>query len=695
MAPSDDFRQYLKTGNIKEALVLALSEAVDLKITTWVADTNTDLDAAQAKPGHRMCTRIDTINGAIDNEVGDQFIGNGRYRELRQFHNDQVAQGNQIIQSNLKSLHKLFEVLLTLGYPTSTTGVIEPESPRGETHLLPSIEPVTETRVAIESVESVESQTEHRVDTVTKAVLGTGLAAAAVASASELVAETPPAEVEPTQAAPETPPTISADLESVTTPTPGKLDDSLMNPYTVTEPIIKPGLVDEVVDEVVSDAGLFPEITESNELPETTELEEEEAIANFLQDRWSESESVLVPPPPIEEETDISPDLLPDTAPEVESVLVTPPPIDEETEIIPDFLPDTAPELESILVPPPPVPEETQASPDSFLETEPELLEVPSAELESSLMPSTDSTQALEAETEQDDWDDSMWELLESVPDQELSDQDVSDAEIDQQWQEFVEEQSEPADLKPSDAVDNQNWELLTLEDLESTPLSPEPTTEASNHELEEEWGDLFEEDTQQIDAETNILSLESLELEENEDWDDWMLEQPQESSLELTTPEIDSLDVSEDNEWDTLTKNANPFTAPSNLNGSATDLELDEDWDDFPTDELESYPSLGNSLDLSAPSEDPDTSELTNDLTDDLTDNHKVNQDESQELDPFLEISEITDQSEKASEDLMEDLFDFPVAQQTESEPIKLDDDNWPSLEESLFIKKPRKKED
>ena len=690
MAPSDDFRQYLKTGNIKEALVLALSEAVDLKITTWVADTNADLDAAQAKPGHRMCTRIDTINGAIDNEVGDQFIGNGRYRELRQFHNDQVAQGNQIIQSNLKSLHKLFEVLLTLGYPTSTTGVIEPESPRGETHLLPSIEPVTETRVAIESVESVESvesQTQHPVDTVTKAVLGTGLAAAAVASASELVAEPPPAEVEPTEAAPEIPPTISADLESVTAPTPGNLDDSLINPYTVTEPIIKPGLVDEVVDEVVSDAGLFPETTE---LPEISELEEEEAIANFLEDRWSETESVLVPPPPIEEETEIISDFLPDTAPELESVLVPPPPIDEETEISSDFLPDTAPELESILVPPPPVPEETQASPDTFLQTEPEVLEVPSAELESSLMPSTDSTQALEPETEQDDWDDSMWELLESVPDEQLTDQDVSEAEIDQQWQEFVEEQSEP-DLKSSDAVDNQNWELLTLEDLESTPPSPEPTTEASNQELEDEWGDLFKEDTQQIDENPNLLSLESLELEENEDWDDWMLEQPEESSLELTTPEIDSLDVSEDNEWEKLTKNANPFTAPSNLNGSATDLELDEDWDDFATDELESYPSLGNSLDLSAPSEDPDTSELTNDLTDD----HNFNQDESQELDPFLEISDITDQSEKASEDLMEDLFDFPVAQQTEPEPIKLDDDNWSSLEESLFIKKPRKQQD
>ncbi|NEO10284.1 hypothetical protein, partial [Moorena sp. SIO3I8] len=113
--------------------------------------------------------------------------------------------------------------------------------------------------------------------------------------------------------------------------------------------------------------------------------------------------------------------------------------------------------------------------------------------------------------------------------------------------------------------------------------------------------------------------------------------------------------------------------------------------WDDFPTDELESYPSLGNSLELSAPSENPDTSELTNKLTDD----HNFNQDQSQELDPFLEISDITDQSQQASEELMEDLFDFPVAQQNESEPIKLDDDNWSSLEESLFIKKPRKKED
>jgi hypothetical protein len=37
MASSDDFREQLKAGNITEALALALSKAVELKITTWVA----------------------------------------------------------------------------------------------------------------------------------------------------------------------------------------------------------------------------------------------------------------------------------------------------------------------------------------------------------------------------------------------------------------------------------------------------------------------------------------------------------------------------------------------------------------------------------------------------------------------------------------------------------------------------------
>ena len=71
MASSDDFREQLKAGNITEALALALSEAVELKITTWVASAEDDVETAEARPGHRLHTRINMIEGDIENEIGD------------------------------------------------------------------------------------------------------------------------------------------------------------------------------------------------------------------------------------------------------------------------------------------------------------------------------------------------------------------------------------------------------------------------------------------------------------------------------------------------------------------------------------------------------------------------------------------------------------------------------------------------
>ena len=136
MALSDDFKEQLKAGNITEALALALNGAVDLKITTLVTSADSIQDTPPTKPGHRLRTRINTLEGKVENEIGDQFIGNGRYRELRQFHSDQVAQSNKIIHSNLQSLHKLFEVLIAMR-SQSAMPLVLPASPQVKNQLLP------------------------------------------------------------------------------------------------------------------------------------------------------------------------------------------------------------------------------------------------------------------------------------------------------------------------------------------------------------------------------------------------------------------------------------------------------------------------------------------------------------------------------------------------------------------------------
>jgi hypothetical protein len=115
MTSSDDFKEQLKAGKIVEALTRAVGEAVELEITTWVSssnsDTNTSIEADQPPADCRMRTRLNIVDGDIENEVGSRFIGNGPYTELRQFHMAQVQDGPKIIQQNLENLQQLFTVL--------------------------------------------------------------------------------------------------------------------------------------------------------------------------------------------------------------------------------------------------------------------------------------------------------------------------------------------------------------------------------------------------------------------------------------------------------------------------------------------------------------------------------------------------------------------------------------------------------
>ena len=110
MTISDEFKEKLKQGKIVDALTLALAETVELEITTWVSSANS-VETDTPPASSRMRTRMNIVEGAIDNEIGSQFIGNGPYTELREFHMEQVQEGRQIIQHNLENLQQLFSVL--------------------------------------------------------------------------------------------------------------------------------------------------------------------------------------------------------------------------------------------------------------------------------------------------------------------------------------------------------------------------------------------------------------------------------------------------------------------------------------------------------------------------------------------------------------------------------------------------------
>lgn len=132
MSTSDDFKKQLKAGKIIDALTLALGEAVELEITTWVSAANDSKTSVEATPPpeSRMRTRLNIVDGDINNEVGTQFIGDGPYTELQQFHSSQVQDAPLMIQHNLANLQQLFSVLTnTLSQlPTTSSRRVEGNS---------------------------------------------------------------------------------------------------------------------------------------------------------------------------------------------------------------------------------------------------------------------------------------------------------------------------------------------------------------------------------------------------------------------------------------------------------------------------------------------------------------------------------------------------------------------------------------
>lgn len=141
---SESFKQKLEANQIGEALKMALSEAIELKITTWVVDANDVPAAGGAKPGHRMQTRINIVDGDIENEIGSLFLSQGPYGELRDFHLDQVKEGRSIIRQNLESLQQLFGVLAGVVHrlPSQTTVEVKTlPSGSGSSPALPSSRP--------------------------------------------------------------------------------------------------------------------------------------------------------------------------------------------------------------------------------------------------------------------------------------------------------------------------------------------------------------------------------------------------------------------------------------------------------------------------------------------------------------------------------------------------------------------------
>ena len=95
------FQSKLKeTKNFGDALIEIFSDLVRLEIVTWVAHEGDTTHRA----GNRLKTKINLIDGDIENELGADFLQGSPYAELRGFHEIQVEKGSETIANNLKTL---------------------------------------------------------------------------------------------------------------------------------------------------------------------------------------------------------------------------------------------------------------------------------------------------------------------------------------------------------------------------------------------------------------------------------------------------------------------------------------------------------------------------------------------------------------------------------------------------------------
>ncbi len=516
MASSDDFRKLLKAGNINEALAVALSKAVDLKITTWVAPETDDLETGEAKPGHRMRTHLNLIEAYIENEIGDQFIANGRYRELRQFHLEQVAEANKMIQSNLKSLQKLFEVMVAMRYQATTPPVIEPESPDVESQLLPSTEQVTEAELVIEPHESAVDNSISSPDTLTQENAAQAQPLPPEVLGSFLIAPTDTQEA----------------LDSETDE--DDWDDSLLDLLESLPVGPRPGI-------------------------EASELQMDEDWSEFVEQRRDSDLDTLDSQGPEDWGILTLEDLEPSSAEAAPHVEASSSQIAEGLEDI--------------------VEQERISNPDALDSQEPE------------------------------DWGILTLEDLESSP------VEAFNSQVDEDWGDIIEQEPEPA---ASDWQVRQEGGTLTSKELDSPPAESTSFIEASNSQVDEDWGweDMVERDLQTV-PDKRVPSLDSLDLEEDDEWDDWVVEDP-EPLPDEPIAEMDLLGLGEDDDWGDLLEDSDPFAAPPRVNRSASDLEIDDDWDDFSPEELEPYsasrdlePNVDTGFDLSSSLEDLTDSEL------------------------------------------------------------------------------------
>jgi hypothetical protein len=668
MAASDNFREAIRAGQLADALVLAMSRAVELNITTWVSSA-TDVSASAAPPGHRLHTRINLIAGGIENEVGTQFIGNGPYRELHQFHHQQVLDGNKTVQNNLQSLSSLFNVLIALQHYQAHPD--EPlQLPDGESRSLPTTKIAELPPVAADNeLQLPRFETEPQPLPPRDTWENLAVVAGVTPPVPERLETPQPEELRvadiPRPPAPEAP--VSEleieDWEGIPNREENAIaDEEILSADDFIPPPVEANIPTPTESDTEEDWGNLDEL--SPELLETPLLENEEDSAENWEDFDQIATEISETAPPVlnlpsdTESSDwdefdtasLDEDSLPSSlnleAEEEWEDFATETPEAEATALDLDLEEDWG-DLEVAEITSP----ETESS-DLNLETDWDSFEANPTET-----PEAEAT-ALDLDLEED------WGDLEEVEPTTSPETESSDLNLEADWDNFEANPTETPEAEAT-ALDldlDEDWGDLEVAEITS------PETESSDLNLEADWDNFEANPTETPEAEATALDLDL-----DEDWGDLEV-------AEITSPETESSDLNLEADWDNF--EANPTETPE-AEATALDLDLDEDWGDLEVAEITSTETESSDLNLEAdwdnfeanPTETPEAeaTALDLDLDEDWGD---------------LEVAEITSTETESSDLNLEaawDNFEANPTETPEAEATALDldlDEDWGDLE-------------
>jgi hypothetical protein len=115
MIPNDNFKNALKAGDLADALVIALTKATELKITTSVVSANDYFGKnPHLHPEDCLETKVNLLKGEIENKIGENLLKSELYENLQKLHLEEAIESNKLIQNNLENLQKLFTIIAKL-----------------------------------------------------------------------------------------------------------------------------------------------------------------------------------------------------------------------------------------------------------------------------------------------------------------------------------------------------------------------------------------------------------------------------------------------------------------------------------------------------------------------------------------------------------------------------------------------------